>query len=348
MSPDSHHAPGPSSSTWALLGYMRLILALIVAAGHLEDAYGRYNGLDAVLIHGLSGLNGAAAVLGFLIISGFSIAHSIRTTPEHYVWRRFVRIYPLFLLAVVFSVVWPAQTGAGKGLPEASSLTDIIGQLLMLDGIVTHSSMGNRVLWTLGLEWWCYMAAPFLIELKSRWLGWLMVGSAILHLSWVVLGSRLGGYYAIPCGGAKIWFLGVFWIAGFWYYLNRNRATSGVLLFSLIWILTGLNRDNLGRNYQLTLASTCMLLATSNHVRLPVMLQRWSSLCGNLSYSVYLFHVPVFRFLVEVSHLTSASVILAVTCVVCWLAHVFIELPSRRALALGFKWWQANSSRGGG
>lgn len=70
------------SSTWLTLSLLRFGLALIVAAGHIKLFYPfTLSATDP--IRALASLNGQAAVVGFLLVSGFSIAHSISTEPSH-------------------------------------------------------------------------------------------------------------------------------------------------------------------------------------------------------------------------------------------------------------------------
>jgi peptidoglycan/LPS O-acetylase OafA/YrhL len=337
LAPSPSSPAAPPEGAWQLLGYVRFVLALIVCAGHLEDVYGLGSGIQAGITHGLSGLCGAAAVISFLGISGFCIAHSITTMQEHFVWRRFVRIFPLYLTAIVVSYYWPGMSSANVPLPTSSSLSDFIGQALMLDGIVTHSITGNRVLWTLSLEWWCYMAAPLLIMLPPRRLLGLVGLLSIAHLSWIALGSHLGGFYANGLGGTKLWFLSVFWVLGFWYYLNRSRPHSAVIMIAVVWLLTGLNRDNLSRNYQITLCAGFVSLIIADRVHMPRWLGSLGNVFGNVSYAIYLFHVPLFRWLHETLQWRSPLLILACTILGSWLAHRLIEIPARRMLSRAFR-----------
>src|SRR4051812_3996977 len=72
-----------TESSWALLAGLRFFLAFIVFAGHLSW----FADLGAILT-GVSSFGGRPAVLGFLLISGLSIGHSIVSRPEGYFRRR--------------------------------------------------------------------------------------------------------------------------------------------------------------------------------------------------------------------------------------------------------------------
>ena len=126
---------------WGSLGWLRFGLAVIVACSHLRGFYAEYvTTWDPARI--LGSFNGVAAVLGFLLVSGFSICHSLVQKPEGYVRRRFMRIYPLYLVAIVLSVwvggYWVPTGGGEDGMGprefEDSSHFQIAVNALLLQG----------------------------------------------------------------------------------------------------------------------------------------------------------------------------------------------------------------------
>jgi peptidoglycan/LPS O-acetylase OafA/YrhL len=322
----------PSSTNpavWPFLGFLRFYLAVVVAANH----YDAYN--SGGLVHMLGGFGGFNAVLAFLVISGYSIAHSLISSPTHYIWRRFLRIYPLFVLSLAVAVIYPAITLQGQKITEHFLPADVIGQLFMLDGILTPSITGNNPLWTISLEWWCYMLAPLLMRLTDRRLFVLLCVLAAVHLSWIVVGPVLGGFYGRVYGGQKICFLAVFWVLGFWYYRNRLRPAASLVLLGTVWLLTGLNRDNMDRNYQATLCLSCVALAVANQIQMAPMFARLGNLVGNTSYALYLFHIPLFRALRDVAHLNNPVIIICAACICAALIHLLVEVPLCSALRKG-------------
>src|SRR6218665_3154567 len=86
-------------SQWALLALMRFGLSAIVAVGHL----GLFLPGEAGWIHAANLLDGKAAVIGFLMISGYSIHASLEREPDGFLLRRFLRVYPLYFLCVLFT-----------------------------------------------------------------------------------------------------------------------------------------------------------------------------------------------------------------------------------------------------
>ena len=63
-----------SSSTWAILAGLRFVLAAVVMLSHLTYFLPNSFVIDYVKV-----LGGRAAVLGFLLISGFEVVQSRRT-----------------------------------------------------------------------------------------------------------------------------------------------------------------------------------------------------------------------------------------------------------------------------
>ena len=79
---------------WELLSITRFMLAFIVMAVHLGNAdHTRF-------LNWASAFGGFESVLGFLLISGFSIGKSISKNKESYFKRRVARIYPVYLASL--------------------------------------------------------------------------------------------------------------------------------------------------------------------------------------------------------------------------------------------------------
>ncbi|MBF0673449.1 MAG: acyltransferase [Salinibacterium sp.] len=171
------------------LGFIRLALALLVIVDHAFVL----GGFGFNPIHELTGGQaslGSIAVAGFFAISGYLIAKSGQSGDVlQFLWRRTLRIFPAFwtVLAVTAFVVGPAvwmiggnKLGSyfaldGDGPFEylARNWTLFIGAHgingLFLNtpyGLVSGMSEMNGSLWTLSLEWACYMMIAALIVLS--------------------------------------------------------------------------------------------------------------------------------------------------------------------------------------
>lgn len=166
-------------------GFIRLVLALLVIVDHafILGGFG-FNPIHG-LVRGQASL-GSLAVAGFFAISGYLIAKSGGSGDVlQFVWRRVLRIFPAFWVVLVLTafvaapVVW---VSGGRSLGDFFSLSDgplhylasnwtlSIGSHgfddLLLDtpyGQSSGMSEFNGSLWTLALEWICYLAVAVLV-----------------------------------------------------------------------------------------------------------------------------------------------------------------------------------------
>jgi peptidoglycan/LPS O-acetylase OafA/YrhL len=141
-------------------------------------------------------------VLFFFVLSGFVIhlryAKQIASGKEvgfdflPYIWRRFKRIYPPFLAAIIigfcldyagqqlhYSIYNHATPNAliNSNVSINFSINQLVGNLLFLQNTYVPVWGSNTPLWSLKFEWWFYMLYPLLyfINRKNVWLGVLIV-----------------------------------------------------------------------------------------------------------------------------------------------------------------------------
>ena len=168
-----------------------------------------------------------------------------------------------------------------------------------------------------------------MVMMKPKHLAWLLVILAVGNLSWIAVGKSLR-YYTHTLAFANLWFLGVFWVIGFWFYLNKSKKTIAPLVMVLgVWFLTGFNRESLGGNYQVTLVISCLFLIVGGKIKWPSLLDRLGRFLGNASYPLYLIHLPVFALFNRHEALHRAWLMLALVIVASILMHVAIEKPLR-------------------
>lgn len=109
-------------------------------------------------------MQGQVAVMLFFIVSGFVIYYSVHKYEElsfkEYFWKRFKRIYFIFILALVISYL-AACIKAGDWLnPNPKQL--LVNLLNLQDlrrhpGYIDIGYFSNAPLWSLSYEWWFYM-----------------------------------------------------------------------------------------------------------------------------------------------------------------------------------------------
>ena len=101
---------------WPILGAIRFFFALVVAGSHLTW-YMETQSSVSVIRH----FSGLAAVLGVLVISGYSIAASYEKQRIGFYWRRALRIIPLYVVLLPFSAVGPTLLGGEVTVPGGLS-----------------------------------------------------------------------------------------------------------------------------------------------------------------------------------------------------------------------------------
>ncbi|MCB9507699.1 MAG: acyltransferase [Myxococcales bacterium] len=149
------------------LEYLRGLAAFYVFVHHLVHLHLKYTypWLSKIFVFGQT------AVMLFFILSGFVVYYSSVGTPggtevRPYLIRRFRRIYPPLLVALLIGFV--ARWIRGRYDPD---LHNLVGNLLMLHDRPGHPGSwfdpyaGNSPLWSLPYEWWFYVV---FIALFSR------------------------------------------------------------------------------------------------------------------------------------------------------------------------------------
>lgn len=138
---------------------MRGAAALYVLITHLLPRY-MGSGWDGLL--GFPMRFGTEAVMLFFLISGFVVFYSTeKQRPDFpaYLGRRWLRIYPIFILALGLGAV---EIVVIRG--QSLKVEVLIGNLFMLQdvafvkpGVWFPAFGGNMPLWSLSYEWWFYM-----------------------------------------------------------------------------------------------------------------------------------------------------------------------------------------------
>src|ERR1700722_6308061 len=143
-----------SIDKWSILAGVRFLLASIVAIEHLND-YTPVGYLGVFAVFGAF-----EAILGFLLISGYSISVSYAKQPEGFLLRRIFRLYPIYLTAMAVTyLAFILNHVAKPGLLVLSINALFLNQLVTTDSFVGPA-------WSLSLEFWLYCLAPVLMVLS--------------------------------------------------------------------------------------------------------------------------------------------------------------------------------------
>jgi peptidoglycan/LPS O-acetylase OafA/YrhL len=211
----------PQFDKWSLLAGFRFFLALIVAAGHL----GSFSAPSALLA--IAWLNPFHAILGFLLVSGYSVGSSYLVEKHGFLKRRILRIYPIYLGALVLSLsVW-FTIFHGK-FPKWET---VAANLFFLNQIVTNFSLIGPA-WSLSLEFWLYCMLPFLFRKSPSVLRTLCYGSFFLYLVYTLGRSAFHWpYYCNTSYGLNLPILSFVWICGL--RLADQRRLAGEVFLDL-------------------------------------------------------------------------------------------------------------------
>lgn len=335
----------------AILEMLRGAAASYVVAGHVFIPALGLRGAAALPL-----LFGQEAVIAFFLLSGFVIYYSTHGHRDQsfrgYFLRRFLRIYPVFLLALVLS----CTTEVLRGYPLVP-WREIAGNALMLQdfslgkpGVWFNACGGNVPLWSLSYEWWFYLLFfPLYKYVPPRWQ--LPVVAALST-------SGLATFALWPNQASLFLMYFILW----WTGLELARAyTDGVRPTprnqrKLVLVLGGM----------CALVGGVLLFGTERPARLspgmhPLLEIRHFAagfvlLCGGLlwsqlrwrgfaaifgvfallapiSYAIYVFHFPLWKYLSEASWVPGGTagrvaVTLLLTLILAWIA----EGPFQRAV----------------
>lgn len=290
---------------WSILAGMRFILASVVAVNHM-DGYATPSLLAWMPMFGAF-----EAILGFLLISGYSIGSSYQKQPQGFLMRRVQRLYPIYLTALAFAVA----VGWWLDRAHLPSVPVLLANALFLNQLVTTDSFIGPA-WSLALEFWLYCLAPWLMALSVERVRLLAWGSFIAFAGYTAGRTLFGWPYYSGLGyGGNLVLLAFAWVAG----LLLSRAKTGetwhlrdiALMFAghagltmLIQAAYRLKHHELGLFFTTDLIGLMMRAATLLAVWLVFQkwvigakqgtekswLLRW---LGDVSYPLYLLHVPL-------------------------------------------------------
>ncbi|MCJ8504937.1 acyltransferase [Kocuria flava] len=319
------------------LNAIRLALASLVVLGHAWPL----TGAEGPSLEVVSDV----AVNGFFVLSGFLIARSrVRTGLVPFLWRRFLRIYPGFLVSLLVVAVVLAPVAAaleGTALVPASAAGFVLANADLrisqwgIDGTlvgVPAPDSWNGSLWTLFHEALAYLLIGLVLSLAVavRRARWVLPG---MFLAVVVLRVLAEGPLEVSSGlwlsAARL--TGCFLAgAAVWAFADTWRPTPShvVAAASVYALLTDLGWADLYG--QLPLAVLLLGLGAA-----PA--RDWTTRT-DLSYGVYIYAYPVQQLLVLLGTASwgvaaNTVLVLALTLPLALLSWRLVERPALRAKA---------------
>jgi peptidoglycan/LPS O-acetylase OafA/YrhL len=353
---------------FAIADALRLTAILAVVVNHLV-AKARPSFLGRAHDFTYFGVWGVAA---FFVLSGYLLsAPYLRALLYDKPWpsirlfllRRVLRIVPLYLVAIAFSVL------LARGFEHTTpGLADILSHALMLqDFSPTFVMTLNGPLWTMPVDFEFYLALPVFafaaafivtrrpVSERPQTLSLLLLTGALASIAyrffiaktmpWTIGGAEKFVFIDNGIGMASAFLIGIGLALAFEAKapaLSRGRAIAGVvaavvLFFALERTCTSHHAVIVALRTLVAATSAGLLLYSlpvfSNVVALTQ--TRAVALGASLAYAIYLFHVPILEAAYAALHLGKGNasfailslVTLCVLVPIAYLAHRFIERP---------------------
>lgn len=355
---------------------IRGVAALLVFLGHLRsftftDYQANANlGLIASGFYFITGF-GHQAVVIFFVLSGFFIIRSIhesvlqqRWNPGMYLFNRLSRLWVVLIPALLATLCWdslgitlfPNAEGYTGSIPTLMGADphgklgwdSFLGNSFFLQTILVSTYGSNGALWSLANEFWYYLVFPlfyFTIDSMYHW------GLRLLLICTIVL-----LYFFLGTGimsGFLIWLMGGLVYLAFkrqWKIPNHFLfRTVSLLAFLgvLLCIRTNVN-PQVFNDYSLSVVTAGLLMGLSAASLPGQPLQKLAVSLSEISYSVYLFHMPLAAFLAaalvpirqaySVTHMLLYLGLMAAILVYCFVTYYLFERNTNRLkkIALAF------------
>lgn len=277
----------------------------------------------------------------FFVLSGFVISYVYAGNLNFgsYLLHRFARIYPIFLLTTIASLIVLSTLG-GTGHTSVDSF-DILMNLFMLQG--WYGDSVNFVSWTVSAEFAVYLMFPAIIwlirALPVNWVGIMLPVLAYAlfgGFAWVGLPAPINKCLFMFCSGVMLF---RYWneFGGFGSWIRPAAALCALVMISFeVWF--SYFGHPLGQHYLSVAAVPIVAWAitwkTSSHILL---------VGGRASYSIYLVHGVAYllvRRCIEIGVLNRVwglPLFWLLSIVVALATYYWIEQPARRWIVARFK-----------
>lgn len=290
MSPPADVAPPPAvRNPW--LDVLRGLAALAVTFHHLNCIFPRDHLAPGLVAWRSVWDHGHLGVPVFFTLSGYCIFQTwLRSPgPVHFARRRLRRIFPayyasLVLVLAVVGVTW-LSTGVNDVTPLPSTPGAIVATLALLTTPATAVKSVNWVYWTLPYELAFYLVSAALLVVPSasaRLRAFVLVNAALCLLPLVGLASATGPGF----------FIGLWPLFGLGAALAAFPRAPLTSLLVIATVVFAVPPSGIDPAYLLVATATLACLAITRRLPLPRPLIPLRSL-GEISYSLYLVHIPV-------------------------------------------------------
>ncbi|HBS6040819.1 TPA: acyltransferase [Klebsiella aerogenes] len=270
------------------------------------------------------------AVDVFIMLSGFVIFFMIDNKRQpylQYIVQRFFRIFPLYILVLVISIILIIfARDVFLLFPEAHATTrriilvdeylkhptaHLLAHLTLLQGVIpdfllkdsSYTIVGQA--WSISVEWQFYLLAPLLFFLASN----LRLKRMILFVFFITMFMFLlslyfgGGFLGNNLSPFLIGFL------SFFFYKNSEKITFSMLQYVIVVAILSfaifLRKDSIPYIIWCVVLGFIMIYHKTNESNFVVRFLDNKSVLflGKISYSIYLVHMIVLVFVLYLSYL---------------------------------------------
>lgn len=316
------------------MGLLRFLLAIAVVVGHIKVRFDVHFAL----------LPGDLAVEVFFSISGFYMS-LILTDKYHdrttFYLNRFLRLYPVYLIVSVATWLWFFFTWMYLGKLPTNAWIDtyehlswwqvaplVISNWTMVGLDIPSAKWAGdfRTIgpaWSIGVEIWFYLIAPFLVALRSRWI--MLIGVTSIVLKSVMMKFGLETYFFFP---AHLYFFMAGMLLHRAYVTNSFGKFDRRIGYVVLTVVAALLMcfDRLPKPVAVYVIYAALIPA------IPILFDltrksRFDIALGNLSYPIYLVHWLIISMAFSVLRHTNVNIngdVMAVTIIMAALVASII------------------------
>ncbi|ONH31852.1 hypothetical protein BL253_06770 [Pseudofrankia asymbiotica] len=312
---------------------------------------------------------GYCGVMFFFMLSGFVLTWSARPgTRKQFYWRRFARIYPLYLVAIAlwFVVAWSFGLMGEFGSKPVAVLPSLLLVQAWVPTQAIYFGWGGAVLWSLSCEAFFYLVFPIVYQRLLARTNAGRIRAALLVVVPTAAVACLAGaidprldlaLYANPVVRVGEFVLGIVLglmaLDGVRGTANQRRALA---VLAVAWLAVPITlgyqySDHPGLIDTLTLPSFAIIIflvgtREADGGRVPIASARPLVYFGVVSYAFYLIHPGALAIVTELGLFDTASATEAALAVVAGflfsialgaLLHHTVEKPAHRYLLRKFK-----------
>lgn len=251
--------------------------------------------------------NGQYGVAIFFVVSGFCIHLSYQKLKSWriFIIKRFFRIYPPYLIAVLFFAFLFPYCNL-NWVKEESQLKVLLQHILFINNYRDGMAMVlNPSFWSVATEVQLYLLYPALVYLCSR-LGWnsTILSLMALEVSLRAVEAMNGHLYGLSMCPFKFWFS---WAVGAYVcqkYLNGEKcffSDQSVIFWLILCIFSKFVSFLAPFGFTFAALSTAAFiskkLAGKIHFNMSLKISKKLTKIGIYSYGIYLLHQPFFYML---------------------------------------------------